>query len=204
MNKQVLSTTVVAILLAGAVAYLMSRSPSPRGGQPEGSSSRSGTTLGGAELSPTADGTVTISGNPGPARIESDIAIDEAVKTEDDRWKERLLELLNNDSYSDRELGRQLLKMVDDEKAPDWLKAHAMSNALNFTDDENYGDDIKPLAFRTDLPEPVNDVVFEDLINRDPNAILPIAREFAKVDSHPLAGAIGAYVESQEQKTAPE
>ena len=84
---------------------------------------------------------------------------DEAVLTEEEIWKDRLQTLLRNDSYSDRELGRQLLSMVQDQQAPDWVRAHAMTNALNFMDDEYYGQDVKPLAFRTDLPEVVNDAI---------------------------------------------
>lgn len=128
---------------------------------------------------------------------------DEAVLTEDEVWKERLLELLRNDTYSDRELGRQLLKIVEDAQVPDQIRAHAMANALNFTDDENYGEDIKPLALRTDLPEVVNDAILEDLINRDRTAILPVAREFAALAQHPLAGAIEAFVKEVEEVETP-
>lgn len=117
----------------------------------------------------------------------------------DEVWKERLHGLLNNDTWSDRELGGQLLKIVGDEKAPDWVRVHAMANALNFTDDANYDDDVKPLALRTDLPEEVNDVILEDLFNRDPLEILPVAREFAAMGQHPLAGAIEEFVKSVEE-----
>jgi hypothetical protein len=128
---------------------------------------------------------------------------DEAVLTEDEVWKERLLELLRNDTYSDRELGRQLLKIVEDVQAPDQVRAHAMANALNYTEDENYGEDVKPLALRTDLPEVVNDAILEDLINRDRTAILPVAREFAALTQHPLAGAIEAFVKEADEVENP-
>jgi|GEM_PF-2213582 len=128
---------------------------------------------------------------------------DEADLTEDEAWKERLLDLLRDDSYSDLELGRQLLTIVSDQQAPDWARAHAMTNALNFTDDENYGAEVKPLALRTDLPEVVNDAILEDLINRDPVVILPVAREFAAVAEHPLAGAIDAFVKEAEKADLP-
>ncbi len=128
---------------------------------------------------------------------------DEAVLTEDEVWKERLLDLLRDDTYSDLELGRQLLSVVADPQAPDWARAHAMTNALNFTDDENYGAEVKPLALRTDLPEVVNDAILEDLINRDPAAILPVAREFAAAAQHPLAGAIDAFVKEAEKADLP-
>ena len=132
----------------------------------------------------------------GDATVGSGTRVDEV-------WKERLHGLLNNDIWSDRELGVQLLKIVEDEKAPDWVRVHAMANALNFTDDENYGEDVKPLALRTDLPEVVNDVILEDLITRDPPGILPVAREFAAIAQHPLAGAIEEFVKSVEE-TEPE
>jgi hypothetical protein len=128
---------------------------------------------------------------------------DEAVLTEDEVWKERILELLRNETYSDLELGRQLLGIVADQKAPDWARAHAMANALNFTDDENYGEEVKPLALRTDLPEVVNDAILEDLIHREGTVILPIAREFAAVSQHPLAGAIDAFVKEAEKADLP-
>lgn len=128
----------------------------------------------------------------GDSTFESGSPVDEV-------WKQRLHGLLNNDTWSDRELGGQLLKIVEDEKAPDWVRVHAMANALNFTDDENYGEDVKPLALRTDLPEVVNDVILEDLITRDPTGILPVAREFAAMGQHPLAGAIEEFVKSVEE-----
>lgn len=137
---------------------------------------------------PTAEG----ERDEGDSSVESGSALD-------DVWKRRLHGLLNNDTWSDRELGMQLLKIVEDEKAPDWVRGHAMANALNFTDDGNYGEDVKPLALRTDLPEVVNDVILEDLIIRDPLEILPVAREFAAMGQHPLAGAIEAFVQSLEE-----
>lgn len=128
------------------------------------------------------------SGNPG-----------ESPAPEEEVWKERLQGLLNNDAYSDRELGRQLLKIVEEEGAPERVRVHAIANALNFTDDANYAADVKPLAFRTDLPEAVNDVILDDLLNRDPRAILPVARELAAMGRHPLAGAIEEFVKSFEE-----
>ena len=128
----------------------------------------------------------------GDSSVESGSALDEV-------WRRRLHGLLNNETWSDRELGLQLLKIVGDEKAPDWVRGHAMANVLNFTDDGNYGEDVKPLALRTDLPEVVNDIILEDLIIRDPLEILPVAREFAAMGQHPLAGAIEAFVKSLEE-----
>lgn len=120
--------------------------------------------------------------------------------TTDEVWKERLSSLLNNDSYSDQELGNKLAAIAADAKVPEWARTHAMANALLFTDDANYERDIKPLAIRTDLPETVNDVVLDDLINRDPEAILPVARQFVSVPGHPLAGAIEEFVKSVEDQ----
>jgi hypothetical protein len=119
--------------------------------------------------------------------------------TPDEVWKERLHTLLTNDTYSDRELGKELLNIVTDGKAPEWAKAHAMANALNFTDDASYAENIKTVAMRLDLPETVNDVILDDLINRDPAQILPVAREIAAIGRHPLAGAIEDFVKSFEE-----
>jgi hypothetical protein len=55
----------------------------------------------------------------------------------------------------------------------------------------------------TDLPEVVNDAILEDLIHREGTVILPIAREFAAVSQHPLAGAIDAFVKEAEKADLP-
>ncbi|MBL9153584.1 MAG: hypothetical protein JNK37_13905 [Verrucomicrobiales bacterium] len=122
--------------------------------------------------------------------------------TTDEIWTERLSSLLNNDSYSDLELGNKLAAIAADGNVPEWARAQAMANALLFTDDANYERDMKLLALRTDLPETVNDVVLDDLINRDPEVILPVARQFVAAPGHPLAGAIEEFVKSVEEQIA--
>lgn len=145
---------------------------------------------------------VTLTNVPSSQAPADTSPVGETPMTGEEVWKERLHTLLNNDTYSDRELGRQLLAIVEDGNAPEVVRVHAMANALNFTDDENYGEDVQPLALRADLPEAVNDVILDDLINRDPEIILPVAREFVKLPRHPLAGAIEAFVQSEEEKAA--
>ena len=49
----------------------------------------------------------------------------------------------------------------------------------------------------------VNDAILEDLIHREGTVILPIAREFAAVSQHPLAGAIDAFVKEAEKADLP-
>lgn len=140
---------------------------------------------------------ITLGGGAVPAGAAAESDAPKPVSA-DEVWRERLQGLLANDTLSDRELGKELLKMVADERAPEPVRVRAMANSLNFIDDENYAEDVKPLAIRQDLPETVNDVIFDDLINRDPVKILPVAREFVAVGNHPLSGAIDEFVKSFE------
>lgn len=195
MKKEI----VIPILIVGALTVVVSLFVvRPFGGSDKSGVSGPQIAKGGtsSEAVESKGGAINLTGmaqGAAPANAETP---DEAVLTEEEVWKERLLSLLRNDTLSDRELGRQLLSMVKDEQAPDWVRAHAMTNALNFLDDEHYGEDVKPLAFRADLPEVVYDAILDDLINRDPAIILPVAREFAAVAQHPLAGAIEEFVKS--------
>lgn len=146
-----------------------------------------------ATLLPPASAPAALEGEPAPATADASAALTE------DFWKDQLSELLNNDTLPDRDLGKKLLTVASNPKAPEWARVDAMTNALVFTDDENYAQDIKPYAIRFDLPESLNDVILDDLINRDPAAILPVAREFAAMSGHPLSGAIDDFVKSIEE-----
>lgn len=108
-------------------------------------------------------------------------------------WDDKLTNILDNDQLSDRDLGKQLLVLSTDPKAPIEIREDAFRNALVFTDDENFDSDILPLAIRTDLPETLNDEVLEDLYNRDPEVILPAVRKIAAIPGHPLSGALDEY-----------
>lgn len=115
-------------------------------------------------------------------------------------WKERLAAMLTSESHDDRELGRQLLGIATTEEAPGKTRASAMANALNFTDDANYPEDVMPVALRPDLPEVVHDVILEDLLARDPRMTAPVARRIAAVPGHPLAGALTGFLESLRER----
>lgn len=205
MNKKSLLIPVVVVAAVALAAFwFANRTP----GEPAVAESPPGAAAG-AAAAPEESGSkeeevVTLTTTPSMAETAAEESGDEAVLTEDDVWKSRLLDLLNNDTLSDRELGRQLLKMAENTEAPDWLRAHAMTNALNFLDDEHYEEDVKPIVSRPDLPEVVNDAVLDDLINRDPAGILPVARELAAIAGHPLAGAIDGFVKSVETGTEEE
>lgn len=114
-------------------------------------------------------------------------------------WSEHLSELQGDDSLSDRELGKKLTHVALNPQAPEWVRVEAMVDALVFTDDENYNQDIKPLAIRTNLPESINDVILEDLLIRPPCSVLPAAREIAKLSGHPLAEIFDEFVKSTEE-----
>lgn len=199
MNKRYIIIGTITVLLAGLGSWWVVRHSSGSRQIGYSASGFSDVLTGTGGPGSRDDGVAVAVLSQGPALpADSEETPDAAILTEDQRWKGRLLELLRNDTYSDRELGQQLLKIVEDRQAPDWARAHAMANALNFTDDENYGADVKPLALRTDLPEVVNDVILEDLINRDPAGILSVARELAATSQHPLAGAIEEFVRDVE------
>lgn len=205
LDKEMKRTILVAIGAVAAIAalsYLFVAGPfsadqaSPRPGPVVADASKA------ADRPDEADAAVTVPdpvGIPGKGGGGSSGNPGQSPAPDEEVWKERLQGLLNNDAYSDRELGRQLLKIAEEEGAPERVRVHAMANALNFTDDAHYAADVKPLAFRTDLPEAVNDVILDDLLNRDPRAILPVARELAAVGRHPLAGAIEEFVKSFEE-----
>jgi hypothetical protein len=111
-------------------------------------------------------------------------------------WQERLGALLTSESRDDRELGRQLLEFATTEEAPGKIRASAMANALNFTDDADYPDDVMPVVLRPDLPEAVHDVILEDLLVRDPRMAARVARRIAAIPEHPLADALAGFLES--------
>lgn len=117
-------------------------------------------------------------------------------------WQESLTKLQSNDSLPDHEMGKMLTIIASNPKAPEWVRAEAMTEALVFTDDENYVQSIKPLAIRADLPESVNDVILEDLLNRSPVSVLPVARQIANTSGHPLAGVFDEFVKSCEKEAS--
>ena len=118
-------------------------------------------------------------------------------------WRAHLAELLNNDHLPDRELGQKLATIASDAQTPVGARVNAITQALVFTDDDNYDQDMKQLAVRADLPESVHTVILDDLMHRDPAAILPAAREIAGTSGHPLSGAVGELVKSIEEANRP-
>ena len=118
-------------------------------------------------------------------------------------WRAHLAELLNNDHLPDRELGQKLATIASDTQTPVGARVNAITQALVFTDDDNYDQDMKQLAVRVDLPESVHTVILDDLMHRDPAAILPAAREIASTSGHPLSGAVGELVKSIEEANRP-
>jgi hypothetical protein len=118
-------------------------------------------------------------------------------------WRAHLAELLNNDHLPDRELGQKLATIASDAQTPVGARVNAITQALVFTDDDNYDQDMKQLAVRADLPESVHTVILDDLMHRDPAAILPAAREIASTSGHPLSGAVGELVKSIEEANRP-
>ena len=148
------------------------------------------------------DTTVTLTEATTEEIAESENAEDSDAMASDPEfyWEDRLSNLLDNEGINDRELGRQLITLATNEKAPIEIREDAFRNALVFTDDRNYTEDLKPLVARIDLPESFNDEVLEDLFNRDPETILPTAREIARIPGHPLADAIDEYVKSIEEE----
>jgi len=105
-----------------------------------------------------------------------------------------------NDKLPDHELGKRLVTFASDPQAPEWARVEAMMDALAFTDDENYNQNIRPLAVRADLPESINDVILEDLLVRSPLSVLPAACEIASTSGHPLADVSEEFVKSAEQE----
>ena len=118
-------------------------------------------------------------------------------------WRAHLAELLNNDHLPDRELGQKLATIASDAQTPVGARVNAITQALVFTDDDDYDQDMKQLAVRADLPESVHTVILDDLMHRDPAAILPAAREIAGTSGHPLSGAVGELVKSIEEANSP-
>ncbi len=118
-------------------------------------------------------------------------------------WRAHLAELLNNDHLPDRELGQKLATIASDAQTPVGARVNAITQALVFTDDDDYDQDMKQLAVRADLPESVHTVILDDLMHRDPAAILPAAREIAGTSGHPLSGAVGELVKSIEEANRP-
>ena len=118
-------------------------------------------------------------------------------------WRAHLAELLNNDHLPDRELGQKLATIASDTQTPVGARVNAITQALVFTDDDDYDQDMKQLAVRADLPESVHTVILDDLMHRDPAAILPAAREIASTSGHPLSGAVGELVKSIEEANRP-
>ena len=118
-------------------------------------------------------------------------------------WRAHLAELLNNDHLPDRELGQKLATIASDTQTPVGARVNAITQALVFTDDDDYDQDMKQLAVRVDLPESVHTVILDDLMHRDPAAILPAAREIAGTSGHPLSGAVGELVKSIEEANRP-
>ncbi len=118
-------------------------------------------------------------------------------------WRAHLAELLNNDHLPDRELGQKLATIASDTQTPVGARVNAITQALVFTDDDDYDQDMKQLAVRADLPESVHTVILDDLMHRNPAAILPAAREIAGTSGHPLSGAVGELVKSIEEANRP-
>lgn len=138
---------------------------------------------------PEEEGTIILDANSTPEQVAM-------------YWDDQLSNLLDNDEMSDRDLGRRLTELATRAEAPLDIRLDAFRNALVFADDENYDVDIKPLALRTDLPESFNDEILEDILNRDPEIILPVARQIAATSGHPLAAAVDEFVKSIEEEMA--
>ena len=135
-------------------------------------------------------------------RADTDTDTDTAARSAE-FWRAHLAELLNNDHLPDRELGQKLATIASDAQTPVGARVNAITQALVFTDDDNYDQDMKQLAVRADLPESVHTVILDDLMHRDPAAILPAAREIAGTSGHPLSGAVGELVKSIEEANSP-
>lgn len=125
-------------------------------------------------------------------------AVDAPAISAEQLWSDRLGALLTSESHDDRALGRQLLGIAATENAPGKTRASAMANALNFTDDADYPEDVMPVVLRPDLPEVVHDVILEDLLVRDPGMTANVARRIVAVPGHPLADALAGFLESLE------
>ena len=135
-------------------------------------------------------------------RADTDTDTDTAARSAE-FWRAHLAELLNNDHLPDRELGQKLATIASDAQTPVGARVNAITQALVFTDDDDYDQDMKQLAVRVDLPESVHTVILDDLMHRDPAAILPAAREIASTSGHPLSGAVGELVKSIEEANRP-
>ena len=135
-------------------------------------------------------------------RADTDTDTDTAARSAE-FWRAHLAELLNNDHLPDRELGQKLATIASDAQTPVGARVNAITQALVFTDDDDYDQDMKQLAVRADLPESVHTVILDDLMHRDPAAILPAAREIAGTSGHPLSGAVGELVKSIEEANRP-
>ena len=135
-------------------------------------------------------------------RADTDTDTDTAARSAE-FWRAHLAELLNNDHLPDRELGQKLATIASDTQTPVGARVNAITQALVFTDDDDYDQDMKQLAVRVDLPESVHTVILDDLMHRDPAAILPAAREIAGTSGHPLSGAVGELVKSIEEANRP-
>jgi hypothetical protein len=131
-------------------------------------------------------------------RADTDTAADTDTRSAE-FWRAHLAELLNNDHLPDRELGQKLATVASDAHTPLGTRVDAITQALLFIDDGDYDRDMKRLAVRADLPESVHTVILDDLMHRDPAAILPAAREIAETSGHPLSDAVGELVRSIEE-----
>ena len=110
------------------------------------------------------------------------------VKTVDPaNWEARIEELLANQDISTRDASRELLAMAADAKGTEQLRIDALQHGLNLLEDDNYLQDALALAATPDLPEEINDILFADLHNRDPEISVPVADKIAKTAGHPLA-----------------
>ncbi len=198
----IFAIALVLVTLAGYFGLRQVGSPVASGASPDAEPI--------AAPAETASGMVTLAGDESEIEFAATPEEEGAIILDADStpeqvalyWDDQLSNLLDNDEMSDRELGKRLMELATRAEAPLTTRLDAFRNALVFADDENYDADIKPLALRTDLPESFNDEILEDILNRDPEIILPVARQIAATSSHPLAGAVDEYVKSIEEEMA--
>ncbi|MCP5540491.1 MAG: hypothetical protein H7A53_07690 [Akkermansiaceae bacterium] len=103
------------------------------------------------------------------------------------QWDERISELLTNQDITNRDAARELIAMAADKRGTDDQRIDAVEHALNLVDDETYTEDALALAVDPSLPEEMQEILFADLHNRDPEISVPVADRISKVKGHPLA-----------------
>lgn len=104
-----------------------------------------------------------------------------------EEWDNQIADLLTDTTIEHREAGQKLAAIAAQNNAPEEVRIDAIQHALNLIGDEEYMEDMMTLAVRDDLPEEMQEIIFSDLHNRPQEVSVPVAKEIARLEKHPLA-----------------